>query len=66
MILNEKFSDFISLLNKADVKYLLVGGWAVIFEGYSRTTGDMDFFIEADEKNATKVLGVIKALWAQH
>ena len=61
MILNEKFSDFISLLNKADVKYVLVGGWAVIFEGYSRTTGDMDFFIEADENNAIKVLGVIKA-----
>jgi hypothetical protein len=59
MILNENFSDFISLLNKNDVKYVLVGGWAVIFEGYSRTTGDMDFFIGADEENAIKIVEVI-------
>jgi len=42
MTLNENFIDFIKLLNKHEVKYVLVGGWAVIFEGYSRTTGDMD------------------------
>lgn len=46
MILNEIFSDFLKLLVKHNVKYVLVGGWAVIFEGYSRTTGDMDILIE--------------------
>ena len=50
MNLNENFIDFISLLNKYDVKYVLVGDWGVIFEGYARTTGDMDFFIERSEK----------------
>jgi len=60
MVLNENFTDFISLLNAHDVKYVLVGGWAVIFEGYSRTTGDMDFFVGTDDENADKILGVIK------
>jgi hypothetical protein len=60
MILNENFTDFITLLNKHEVKYVLVGGWAVIFEGYSRTTGDMDFFIETEELNAHKIMKVIR------
>jgi hypothetical protein len=60
MNLNENFIDFISLLNKQDVKYVLVGGWAVIFEGYARTTGDMDFFKERSEANAEKLIIVLK------
>ena len=60
MTLNENFIDFIKLLNKHEVKYVLVGGWAVIFEGYSRTTGDMDFFIESEESNAIKIMAVIR------
>ena len=46
MTLNENFVDFIKLLEKYEVKYVLVGGWAVVFQGYSRTTGDIDFLIE--------------------
>ena len=60
MNLNENFVDFINLLNKHKVKYVLVGGWAVIFEGYSRNTGDMDILVEREEKNADKILAVIK------
>lgn len=60
MNLNENFVDFINLLNEHKAKYVLVGGWAVIFEGYSRNTGDMDILIEREEKNAAKMLAVIK------
>ncbi len=60
MILNENFIDFISLLNKYKAKYVLVGGWAVIFEGYSRNTGDIDILIERKEENAEKLLTVFK------
>ena len=35
-IFNEDFQDFIELLNKHDVEYMLVGGYAVIIRGYSR------------------------------
>ena len=63
MTLNENFIEFIKLLNENNVKYVLVGGWAVIFEGYSRTTGDMDVFVERDEENAEKIINVIKEFW---
>ena len=41
-IFNEDFIDFIQALNNAEVKYVLIGGYAVIIHGYQRTTGDMD------------------------
>ncbi len=44
-IFNEDFQDFIELLNKYDVEYMLVGGYAVIIRGYSRSTGDMDIWV---------------------
>lgn len=63
MTLNENFTEFIVLLNRHNVKYVMVGGWAVIFEGYTRTTGDIDFFIERSEDNADKILTVIKSFF---
>jgi hypothetical protein len=44
------------LLNANKVKYVLVGGWAVGFYGYSRVTADMDIFIgiTADNISAMK------------
>lgn len=41
-IFNEDFIYFIQALNNAEVKYVLIGGYAVIIHGYQRTTGDMD------------------------
>lgn len=45
-IFNDDFRDFIPELNSAEVKYILVGGFAVILSGYSRTTGDMDIWVD--------------------
>ena len=50
--LTEDSREFIELLNSHDVRYLIVGGHAVAFHGYPRTTGDMDFFVEVSEENA--------------
>jgi hypothetical protein len=36
MVLNKDFKEFIELLNANNVKYLIVGGYAVGFHGYSR------------------------------
>lgn len=36
------FSDFLKLLNKHEVRYLLIGGYAVNFHGYVRATADLD------------------------
>jgi hypothetical protein len=43
--------EFIRLLEKYKVHYLIVGGEAVIFHGYPRLTGDVDFFYERTEAN---------------
>ncbi|HXH99660.1 MAG TPA: DUF6036 family nucleotidyltransferase [Sphingobacteriaceae bacterium] len=50
-IFNEDFRDFIRALNTNDVRYILVGGFSVILHGYSRTTGDMDIWVERTEEN---------------
>ena len=54
-IFNEDFRDFLSALNKQEVRYLLVGGFAVILHGYSRTTGDMDIWVERTPENYLRI-----------
>src|SRR5690554_1818087 len=50
-IFNEDFRDFLLMLNKHQVRYILVGGFAVILHGYSRTTGDMDIWVDRNKEN---------------
>ncbi|MGZ3755345.1 MAG: DUF6036 family nucleotidyltransferase [Mucilaginibacter sp.] len=54
-IFNDDFRDFINQLNNHDVKYILVGGYSVILHGYSRTTGDMDIWVERTAENYRKL-----------
>ncbi|MBK8547489.1 MAG: nucleotidyltransferase [Saprospiraceae bacterium] len=55
-IFNDDFRDFLNALNFANVKYVLVGGYSVIFYGYNRVTGDLDLFLEPSEKNYQNLL----------
>ncbi len=50
-LFNDDFRDFMECFNKQDVKYILVGGMAVILHGYIRTTGDMDVWVEKTSQN---------------
>jgi len=54
-IFNDDFREFIQALNNHDVKYILVGGYSVILHGYSRTTGDMDIWVERSQENYRKI-----------
>jgi hypothetical protein len=54
-IFNDDFRDFIDCFNKSNVKYILVGGYSVILHGYSRTTGDMDIWVERTSENYKNV-----------
>ena len=49
------FREFLEALNLHQVRYLLVGGYAVIFHGYARTTGDMDVWVEQTPYNYTNL-----------
>lgn len=53
------FIDFLELCNKHQVKYLVIGGYAVSIHGYPRYTKDLDVCIESSEENAEKMVQVI-------
>ncbi len=60
MVLNKDFREFVELLNKHKVKYLVIGGYAVNFFGYPRYTKDIDFWIWLAKENIQKLLQAIK------
>ena len=45
------FKEFIQCLNSNNVKYLLLGGWAVGIYGHPRATKDIDFLISNNPEN---------------
>ncbi len=53
------FKEFLKLLNKHKVEYLLVGGYAVGYHGYPRATADMDIWIDISPINAKKIVSVL-------
>lgn len=58
--LEEDFLDFIRLCNERDVRYLVIGGYAVNVHGYVRYTKDIDIAIDVSEVNAEKITLVIQ------
>lgn len=60
MVINKDFREFIELLNKHRVKYLVVGGYAVAFHGHPRYTKDLDVWIWLQEQNAQKIIDVLQ------
>ncbi len=59
MTLEKDFEDFVALLNKHQVNYMIVGGYALAFHGKPRHTGDLDIWIDISEDNAEKMTAVI-------
>ncbi len=56
MMISKDFKEFIELLNANDVRYMVVGGYAVAVHGYPRYTKDLDIWIERSEQNAANLL----------
>lgn len=54
------FKELLRLLNKHNVKYCIVGAYAVAFYAVPRYTKDMDILVEPSKKNALKVLNALK------
>ena len=59
MALDKDFKEFLQLLNQHKVEYLVIGGYAVVFYGYVRFTGDVDVWINTDNENAQKLIQAI-------
>lgn len=58
--------DFIRLLNNYNVKWVIVGGEAVIYYGYTRLTGDVDFFYSIDDENVQRLYNALDDFWNQN
>lgn len=57
--MNSDLIELLQLLNETGVKYLIIGGQAVIVYSEPRYTKDLDIWVEASKQNATKL---VKAL----
>lgn len=58
--LPEDFKEFLSLLASHGVEYLLIGGYAVIYHGFARATGDLDVWIRQSPENASRVVDAVR------
>jgi hypothetical protein len=58
-IFNDDFKDFVIYLNQNQVEYIIVGGYAVIIRGYSRSTGDIDIWVNKTKENFIKLQSAI-------
>ncbi len=55
-MLNKDFREFFECLNSRNVRYLLIGGYAVAFHGHPRYTKDIDVWFDRTEANVANVL----------
>ncbi len=55
--------EFLWLLKKHNVRYVIVGGEAVIYYGHARLTGDIDIFYGTSPENVDRLLAVLKEFW---
>ncbi len=56
MEVQKDFREFLELLNEHEVKFIIVGGYALAFHGAPRFTGDIDVFVKQDQENAKRIL----------
>ncbi|MBF0485359.1 MAG: hypothetical protein HQL16_02475 [Candidatus Omnitrophica bacterium] len=56
------YEDVFKALNKAKIKYVVAGGFAVILHGYPRYTGDLDLIVYLEHENLGLFFDVLKTL----
>jgi hypothetical protein len=56
MKVEKDYEEFLSLLNKHNVKYCIIGAFAVAFYAKPRYTKDIDILVEPSNDNAQKVM----------
>jgi hypothetical protein len=59
MKVEKDYEEFLSLLNKHNVKYCIIGAFAVAFYAKPRYTKDIDILFEPNNDNAQKILKAI-------
>jgi predicted nucleotidyltransferase len=64
MFVNSDFSDLLRIFNAREVKYLVIGGYAVVQYAEPRFTKDLDILISTDTVNAQAVYNALREFGA--
>jgi hypothetical protein len=62
--MNPDFVDLLRAFVAADVRFLIVGAYALALHGRPRATGDLDVWIDATPENAARVMSALAAFGA--
>lgn len=62
--MNPDFVDLLRTFIAADVRFLIVGAYALAFHGKPRSTGDLDIWVDATPANAPRVMSALSAFGA--
>ncbi len=55
-MLNKDYREMLQTLLENEVRFLVVGAYALAVYGYPRATGDFDIWVEATQENSKKIL----------
>ena len=64
MLTSSDFKELLNLFEKHNIRYLTVGGYAVMKYSEPRFTKDLDVFIATDQDNAKRVYEALKEFGA--
>ncbi len=64
MFVNSDFSDLLRIFNANHVRYLVIGGYAVVQYAEPRFTKDLDVWISTDSANAEAVFKALREFGA--
>jgi hypothetical protein len=62
--MNQDFVDLLRSFAAADVRFLIVGAYALAHHGRPRATGDLDVWVDATPTNAPRVMRALGAFGA--
>ena len=62
--MNPDFVDLLRAFVAADVRFLIVGAYALALHGRPRATGDLDVWVEASPDNAARVMQALASFGA--
>jgi hypothetical protein len=61
---NPHYKELLQLLNESEVKYLLVGGFAVMKYSEPRYTQDLNVWVDNSRQNSLRIVEALKKLGA--
>ena len=60
----EDLRDLLKAFIDHEVRFLVVGGYALAIHGHPRATGDLDVWIDCSQENAERVYGALREFGA--